>query len=212
MTILRSGLMLCAALAALVVAVLFGMRPAEAQQGNYIIRPGDTLRFEVLEDESLNRSLLVLPDGRVSVPLAGTVIAAGRTVEQVRRAMASALATSFSVPPTVYVAVGSLAERPPQREPEPEIISVYVLGEAANPGKIDMEPGATVLQLFSRMGGFTNFAAIKRIQLRRTDPHSKTETIYRLNYKAIQDGVSRNGLTPLQDGDVIMVPQRRLFE
>ena len=52
--------------------------PAEAQ--GYSIRPGDRLRIEVLEDDSLNRSVLVAPDGRISVPLVGTVVAGGRTL------------------------------------------------------------------------------------------------------------------------------------
>lgn len=208
MNIFRIGLLFCAVLC---VVLSVGTGPAEAQ-GNYSIRPGDTLRVEVLEDESLNRTLLVLPDGRISAPLAGSVRAAGRTVEQVRRALTSALERSFSVPPTVYVGVAGLAEAPPAAPAEPAIISIYVLGEANSPGQIDMEPGATVLQLFSRMGGFTNFAALGRIQLRRADPQTGTETIYRLDYKAIQAGTSRNGLTALRDGDVIVVPQRRLFE
>ena len=55
------------------------------------------------------------------------------------------------------------------------------------------------------------FAATKRIQLRRVDA-SGTEKVYLINYKAIEDGSSRNGATVLQEGDVILVPQRRLFE
>ena len=34
---------------------------------------GDVLNIEVLEDASLNRQALVLPDGRVTVPLAGNL-------------------------------------------------------------------------------------------------------------------------------------------
>jgi polysaccharide export outer membrane protein len=61
------------------------------------------------------------------------------------------------------------------------------------------------------MGGFTRFAATKRVQLRRTDANG-AETIYPLNYDAIEAGTSPNGAAVLVDGDVIMVPQRRLFE
>jgi polysaccharide export outer membrane protein len=56
------------------------------------------------------------------------------------------------------------------------------------------------------MGGFSKFAATKRIQLRRgTD-------LYPLNYKDIEAGKSNAGGTILAEGDVILVPQRKLFE
>ena len=62
---------LLAALLALLAAPL-----AYAQSASYRIQPGDQLAITVLEDETLNRTTLVLPDGRISVPLAGTVQAA----------------------------------------------------------------------------------------------------------------------------------------
>ncbi len=92
------------------------------------------------------------------------------------------------------------------------MIGVYVVGEANKSGLIEVAPNTTVLQMFAVMGGFTKFAATKRIQLRRTDPASRTEKVYRLNYRAIEAGTDRNGLATLMDGDVIVVPQRRLFE
>lgn len=180
-------------------------------QGNYLIQPGDTLRVEVLEDSTLNRDALVLPDGRITIPLAGSVTAAGRTVSQISASLRSRLATNFAVEPNVFVSVRRLADRDPEREEETLLLRVFILGEAANTGGLQVQPGTTVLQVFARMGGFTNFAAIKRIQLRRVDS-SGTEQIYTLNYKAIQDGTSRAGLTTVQDGDVIIIPQRRLFE
>ncbi len=198
------------ALIVLSLAALALIAPAQAEaQGNYAIRPGDTLRLEVLEDDTLNRNLLVLPDGRVSVPLAGSIPAAGRTLSQVQRNIASALADSFALQPTVYVGISALADIP-EREIEP--MTVYVLGEAANPGRVEVDPGTTVLQLFAQVGGFSSFAALKRIQLRRVDPRTGTETIYKLNYEDIQAGRSPNGLVRLAPGDVVMVPQRRLFE
>ncbi|WP_425102241.1 polysaccharide biosynthesis/export family protein [Tropicibacter sp. S64] len=202
MTIFRACLALCLALLALGTT-------AEAQ-GTYRIQRGDVLRVEVLEDEGLNRELLVLPDGRVSMPLAGNILAAGRTVTQVQRAITAGLANNFSITPTVYVGVSRIKEPEPQQEEAPELYRIYVLGETGKTGLIEVEPGTTVLQLFAQMGGFTNFAAKKRIQLRR-----RTETgerIYTLNYKHIERGQSGAGLATVQDGDVFVVPQRRLFE
>ena len=71
---------------------------------------------------------------------------------------------------------------------------------------MQLAPGTTVLQAFAEMGGFSKFAATKRIQLRRG------ATTYKLNYDMIEAGTSTDGGTTLKDGDVIVVPQRKLFE
>lgn len=40
---------------------------------DYKVRTGDVLQIEVLEDGTLNRTAIVLPDGQISLPLAGSV-------------------------------------------------------------------------------------------------------------------------------------------
>lgn len=198
---------LCAAL------VLICLASVSFAQG-YGVRPGDSLRVEVLEDPSLNRTVLVAPDGRISIPSAGTLRVRGMTVEAIQRNLAQRLASNFASTPNVFVGLQNIAERKARVSTgpsKPATISVYVMGEANKPGKLEVEPGTTILQMFSQMGGFTKFAAVKRIQLRRTDSRSKAEKITRLNYRAIEEGASGSNTT-LKDGDVIVVPQRRLFE
>lgn len=185
-------------------------------QNPYKIRNGDILRVEVIEDPSLNRTVLVSPDGRISMPLTGAIRAAGKSIEDIQSALATGLTASFAARPNVFVAVERLAERRPvvttQRAPEPDpTIDIFVMGEVAKPGKVTLEPGATVLQAFAQMGGFTRFAASSRVQLRRPSPDG-TEAVYTLDYKAIEQGRSNAGSTVLSPGDVIVVPQRRLFE
>ena len=179
-----------------------------AQAQGYQVRPGDTLRIEVLEDSSLNRTVLVAPDGRISVPQAGTLSVLGLNVEAVQNNLTQRLAGNFANTPNVFVSIEQLAERRERiaRVPAPDpVINVYVMGEVGEPGLLEVKPGTNVLQMFAIMGGFTNFAATKRIQLRR---HT---TVYRLNYDRIEAG-GKGGQTVLHDGDVIVVPQRRLFE
>lgn len=187
---------------------------AVAQSGNYQIRPGDTLRIEVIEDPELNRNVLVLPDGRISFPFAGTVEAAGRTVGQVERALSSAMSSDFASPPTVYVAVASIPPAPqvevlPTEEPT---VSIYFLGEVVNPGLQEIRPGTTILQGLALSGGFTRFAATERVQLRRRDPQTGQEYVYEINYKALTQGGLLSGNVTLGEGDVILVPERHLFE
>ena len=199
-------------LAALIMGLLLGAQGAVAQP--YKIKPGDVLRIEVLEDPALNRSVLVTPDGRISVPIAGTVRASGKAIESVQSNLTDRLASGFANPPNVFVSVERLATPKPYvpRQPQtPQTISVFVVGEAAKPGMLTVPPRTTVLQAFAMMGGFTKFAAQKRIQLRRTDKQSGLETTRALNYPSIEAGAAQ-GRTLLMDGDVILVPQRRLFE
>lgn len=193
----------------LIVAAL----PALAQ-GRYLVKPGDTLDITVLEDPTLNRQALVLPDGRISLPMAGTVQAAGRTVEQIQGAITDGIAGNFAARPNVFVGLTSLAEVAPVVTGPVTIptIDVYVLGEVNSPGLAEMQPGINILQALAMAGGPSRFAATKRIQLRRTDPGTGKTYTSLFNYDAVMKGAELRNLFPLQNGDVILVPERRLFE
>ncbi|MCV2863302.1 polysaccharide biosynthesis/export family protein [Albidovulum sediminicola] len=190
----------------LIVAALTA--PVAWAQSSYTIRSGDVLQMEVVEDPSLNRSLLVLPDGSVSVPTVGTVRAAGQSVESVRSAIQGALSPNFAAAPTVYLAIGQVA---PAVASGGATIPVYIMGEVANPGKVKVSKGTTLLQFLAESGGMTRFAATKRIQVQRTDRKTGEVTVYAFDYKAVQNGGLVKNIV-LSSGDVIVVPERRLFE
>ena len=202
---------------ALVLAVVIATlaAPAVQAQDGYRIRPGDTLRIEVLEDDALNRSALVLPDGTINFPLAGTLRASGRTVSELQGALATGLASSFAAAPNVFVSVNTLAERKPVRSrgpAAPPVITAYVMGEIAKPGKLEVAPGTSILQLLAEAGGLSKFAAHKRIELRRTDRKTGEVTTYLFSYTGQSNKPRIPGSTVLQSGDVVVIPERRLFE
>jgi len=178
---------------------------ALAQSAGYRIQPGDQLAITVLEDDSLNRQTLVLPDGRISVPLAGTVQAAGRSVDAVENTIADRLASNFAVRPSVFVSVVSVSDTG-------LTFPIYVLGKVGNPGQRDIEAGTTLLQAIALAGGLDRFAATKRIQLRRTDPSTGKERLFLFNYNAVERGGAIESMITLREGDVIIVPERHLFE
>lgn len=193
------------------VAVLLSATVAVAQ--DYRVRSGDTLNIEVLEDPGLNRTVLVLPDGTFSFPFAGNTQAGGRSVADIQAALTAALAPNFAAPPNVTVSVGAL--RPPLTEDERRagLMPVYVIGEVNTPGKVDVRRGTTLLQLLAESGGFTRFAATNRVQLRRVNTRTGQESVVGFNYRdALRGGSIGAGATVLQPGDVVMVPERRLFE
>ena len=182
-------------------------------QDSYRISPGDVLSVEVLEDSSLNREVLVLPDGSFSFPFAGTLRVSGLTVDQVQATVRQGIASNFVSPPNVFVTVRSVRPATPSGGPRaPRTIEIYFLGEVNSIGPVSIAPGTTLLQALSQAGGFTNFAALRRIQLRRTDPVTGTQYVSEINYRAISNGARLSTDITLIDGDVILVPERRLFE
>lgn len=196
----------------LAVAVLFlPLLAISTWAQDYKVRSGDVLQIEVLEDSTLNRTAIVLPDGQISLPLAGSVRAAGRSLADVQADLASRLAPNFAAPPTVYVTLSALAERAPSSAATPRLTDIYVLGAATTPGKVEIKPGATLLQALAMAGGVTPFAAKKRIQLRRVDK-SGVEKVYKFDLDAIERGEAGGAATRLMSGDVIVIPQRKLFE
>jgi polysaccharide export outer membrane protein len=188
------------------LCVLLAVPMAFAQSAGYRIQPGDSLAITVLEDETLNRQVLVLPDGRISVPLAGSISAAGRTVDAVENTIADRLASNFAVRPSVFVSVASLAT------PFTGTFPIYVIGQVNNPGEVQVLPGTTLLQAIALGGGLDRFAATKRIQLRRTDASTGQERLYLFNYNAVERGGAIQSMITLREGDVIIVPERHLFE
>lgn len=191
-----------------VVALTAG--PAAAK---YRIGAGDLIEIEVLEDTGLNRQVLVLPDGSISFPLVGTVRAQGRTIEDLRRDLAAGLAPNFAAAPTVSVSVVAIA--PEDEDEDEDTIDVYIMGEVLEPGKRETEPGTTILQFLAESGGLSPFAAQSRIELHRVSPSTGTTQIYLFSYN---NKLGRNkspriaSSTRLTEGDVIVVPARKLFE
>ncbi len=195
-----------------ILTMLLVAQSAAAQQ-DYRVQAGDVLQVEVLEDPSLNRTALVLPDGQFAFPLIGTMRASGRSLNQIKAAMREGLASNFAVPPTVFVGLASLGVRSTSlgTTATPTMLDIYVLGEVNSPGKTAVEKGTNLLQAFAEVGGFTKFAATKRVQIRRTATNGE-QSLFTINYHAIERGAQLRGMPVVQEGDTIIVPQRRLFE
>jgi polysaccharide export outer membrane protein len=192
------------------VATVFASS-AFAQSG-YQIRSGDTLSIEVLEDPSLNRTVLVLPDGTISFPFAGSIRASGRTAGDVDAAITSGIASNFASEPNVFVTVQALTTTAASTGGGVAQVHIFMMGQIAAPGEKHLRRGTTLIQALAETGGFTSFAATKRIVLRRTDKRTGEQSVSTINYKAIADGAAVGSDIVLRDGDVIIVPERRLFE
>lgn len=196
-------------IAAVFGAVLVALAAAASAQG-YRVQPGDTVSIEVAQDPSLNRDILVAPDGSLSFPPVGQVRAGGRTLDQIAASVAEGLRAGFAGAPTVYASLRAL--RPPPVILPERTVTVYVTGEMNAPGALEVAPDATLLQVIASAGGPTRFAAMNRLQLRRIDARTGQETIYQINAEDLLEGRGEGATLRIREGDVVVVPERRLFE
>jgi polysaccharide export outer membrane protein len=87
-------------------------RNTELQGERYGINVGDQLRVDVVDHPELSReNVLVLPDGQISLPLAGSFRAAGNDVDSLSAALAAAYDRKGILQPDVQVAVISSDRR-----------------------------------------------------------------------------------------------------
>ena len=190
------------------VLLTLAIAPLAYAQGTYRIQPGDTLDITVLEDANLNRQVLVRPDGGISVPIAGNIQAGGNSIQAVERIITERLAPGFSIQPTVSVALTGVAAPVGTVS---STVDVFFIGEIGSQGQTAVPRGSTILQALAAAGGPGPFAAKKRIQLRRTD-RSGHETVFLFNYSDVMNGARIKNNLVVEDGDIILVPERKLFE
>jgi polysaccharide biosynthesis/export protein len=198
-------------IAVLAIVTLSGL--ASAQTEPYRIRPGDRLEVTVWQEPKLNRVIVVAPDGRVAFPLAGHFKASGTTVQAVEAALKARLAKQYTTDIDITVAIAQIREDPPEPPvpPEPKVLpGVFVTGEVARPGRFEYQHSLNVLQAIALAGGLGPFAAERRIKIRRKEDGS--ETLYEFDYDAFTSGDDLSGNMLLRNGDVIIVPERGLFE
>jgi polysaccharide export outer membrane protein len=164
----------------------------------YRIGSDDVLAVKVWQNPELDVSVPVRSDGRITVPLIGDVVAGGRTPEEVRDAIATALA-EYVREPRVTVLVTELRSN--------EYLSrVRVTGAVRTPISLPFRPGMTVLDAVLAAGGPTEFAAADRTALHRRDGTGARS--YAVPLGALLEQGDLRGNYAVQPGDVITVPQR----
>ena len=204
--------------AVVLLAALLFATPERAAAQDYLLQSGDVIEVTVLEDPNLNRRVLVGPDGNISLPLAGKIAAGGRTLAQVQATIRSRLSNQFVNPPSVTASLVALGpkdpEAPADAEDEPEIHSVYVIGEVARPGRysFEAEEPITILQALSLAGGPGVFAARSRIQIRDSDPGNEKIILFRFQDPCIVDNLPSLYMTMLETADRKRITARSMLE
>lgn len=163
-----------------------------AEAGGYSVNPGDILEISVWKEEDLQKQAMVRPDGYFSFPLAGDIRAEGRTIEDVRREVASRVAR-FVPDPVVSVAIM-----------EPRGSKVYVIGQVNRPGEFPINRFVDVVQALSMAGGTTPFAQLDSIKILRRE--GATQIAIPFAYGDIAAGKRLQQNIVLKPGDTVLVP------
>jgi polysaccharide biosynthesis/export protein len=179
---------------------------ASAQEAGYALQPGDAIEISVLQEPGLNRKLVIAPDGMISFPLAGQVRAGGLTVKALEGQLAKRLSKNYLAPPQVTV---TLAETGTGAIGGGAVSRIYITGEVNSPGPYPISPGISVMEAISLSGGLGKFAAKSRIQIHRNV--AGKDEVYVFNYSDFLSGKNLEGNIPLKPGDLIVVPERGLF-
>ena len=162
----------------------------------YLLNPGDQLDVSVWNEDTLQRTITVLPDGMISFPLVGHLQAAGKSAAQVEAVIGEKLDT-FIADPEVNVTVTSTKGN-----------VVFVVGKVLKPGPVAMIQLTTVMQALAMAGGINEFAAENSIKIiRRSDQATGTaESILKVRYSDLEKGSDLSSNHLLKAGDVIVVP------
>lgn len=158
--------------------------------GDYVIGVGDAISVRVYEQDNLSGDVKVRSDGKIALPLAGEIVAAGKRPLELSREI-EALLKVFVVSPRVTVNVT-----------EAQPITVTVVGEVGAVGRLTLEPPARIVDALAKSGGLAEYADSSKIFVLRQFPSFKR---IRFKWEEVLRNEGGSATFPLRNGDVIVV-------
>ena len=164
------------------------------EEPEYLLYPNDEIEVALPTAPELTRTLKVGPDGRVSLPLLGHVMAADRTLSELERDVSAGYSAQL-VRPIVEITL---------RQAGP--IRVWVDGEVRTPGVYEMVGDIDAYQAIIQAGGFLPTARPQEVALIRRGPGG------RRMMRVLDLRPRRGTAVAVRRGDVIFVPRSTLGE
>lgn len=168
------------------------------------LRPGDRLRFAVLEDSDAAAEVVVNASGKIDLPLLGLWAVSGKSVDEVTRETKSALESEYFVRATVRLLLVDRPEKSSSRG------RVYLAGQMRKIGvvEIDLSERNTVGRVILSSGGLSDFADAKRIRIvRKSAGGGDLETLTVDLEEVLKKGrIDRD--VPLFDGDFVIADSK----
>ena len=162
----------------------------------YIIGPGDALEIYVRDNPTVTTTVPVRPDGRISIPLVQSIVAAGKTPDQLAGDLEKALSRYIRAPMVTVIVKSFVGEYSQQ---------VRVVGQAATPKAVPYRRGMTVLDVMIDVGGLTKFAAGNRAKIVRHMPDGQEQTIP-VRLGDLMNGAVKDNVA-MHPGDILIIPQ-----
>lgn len=166
----------------------------DPRHSEYVIGRSDELLVRVWKNPDLNTDIAVRPDGSITMPLIGDILAAGLTPSQVRQTIEQRMAAFVKEEAVVTVAVAKVNS-----------YAFNVAGNVTKPGRYSASSYVTVADAIALAGGPTRFASADETTVLRSGLDGTVRRIP-VNYEAIRDGkLLEQNLVVLRD-DTIVVP------
>jgi polysaccharide export outer membrane protein len=166
---------------------------AKLHDDKFVIGVDDVLAINVWKEAEISRSVPVRSDGKISLPLAGEITAAGQTPKKLEDAIAQKLQNYISEPEVTVIVQEIRSQR------------FNILGLVARPGSYALGGPTTVLDAVALAGGFRDFAKQKSIYVLRQNQNG-TQTRLAFNYKDVIKGKNSSQNVTLEPRDTVVVP------
>ena len=158
----------------------------------YVIGAGDVLQIHTWKEADFSGSFQVRYDGRITMPLVGDILVAGRTPEEISLELEDTIGR-FVEMANVTVAIE-----------QPNSAQFFVLGKVAQQGAFPYTRPIRVAQALALAGGFQEFAKLDQIFVIR-DVDGRL-IYFPFNYDDFMDKRKLGGNMVLLPGDTIVVP------
>jgi protein involved in polysaccharide export with SLBB domain/glycosyltransferase involved in cell wall biosynthesis len=193
-----------------------------AGERSYLIRPTDEIEIKFAYQPQLNELVKVRPDGKIALQLAGTVLAQGKSPEELQAELVQRYGKVLRAPELSVImrSFSSQALRVGQggtgragveylqpvlvvKQSAPE--QVFVGGEVQRPGVLALKPGMTLLQAVLEAGGQLPSAELRAVTVLRKGQDAQPLVIRRDLSRDVA-GLDTQDIV-LEPSDVVLLPQ-----
>ncbi|HDL53371.1 MAG TPA: sugar ABC transporter substrate-binding protein [Proteobacteria bacterium] len=165
---------------------------ADKKDDVYLAGAGDLLHIVIWKNDDITGDYLVRPDGKITLPLVGDVVATGMSTDAIAMQISKKLKLFIENPYVTVIVTQTSSNR------------IYVLGEVQRPGVYPLQERLTVLQALALSGGFTQFAKKDRMSVIRYEGNRQVK--YEVNYRDILKDPEKGRNLLLKRGDTLVVP------
>jgi len=152
----------------------------------YVIGGGDVLQISVWGNPELSLSVTVRPDGKISIPAIGEIMASGLTPMELKSAIEKELTSIVKKPIVTVIIIGMTNSQ------------ILVFGNGVTPGIHTLRKETTLLQFLTQLGAAIQNADLDKAYLVR-------------DKKEIKVGFSELYMKGKLDEDIILEPNDILF-